>query len=363
MADIDFGILLKKMDGISNDIFPNMLFDPVINLFDDGIGQQYWTTFDESNEVIDRAMNIKAKIKDYGTYLEYLDDWYAYMNSLAEIYGSIDIVLNGVADGVIKEFIPPMPTLKMNKTNKQIKRSGIIPSRKMFTPTYQGYFKFVEGEISPEWKSIPDVTQDEVDAETQKLLKAYSAKMRTQSRMAMFGGSSQRNDVLAQLSEIYSNLSGQSYRKDVQAEANGYISLKALKKERKRIEKTPDWLLDWDIQDNSYEFVGGRVVQKKSKQRIDLFKFLVEIGFDPVALGATEGMRKDEIKVCVSMLDDDDLDNIASGKKFKKLIKKKRKEKQSIAKAVSRNPAINRILFQSSFSLMDLDKLEDFDDD
>lgn len=354
MHNIDFKLLLDEMDQIPNTRFPNMLFTPMINEFDDGIGNIYWTDFDESNDMIDRAMNIGGVIKDYRSYLDELEIWEDYMESLAEKYGSIELVERGAEMGVIPEFVPRKPVLKKTKRNKALLRAGVIPSRRLFTPTFEGYFEFVKQDIDPSWKEISeDAMFDKIDKETKKVLEKYANKMMVRDRLNQYTSNGHKSDVFRQINEIYASFNKGGYRKDYN---DGFISLKQLKKERKRMENTPDHLLDdqYDVSMLGINMYGGALYDNAKRRRMRLIHDLIDAGYDPYRFGINGGITKKEIKIVLSQMGSDVPENIKNGKLWKKMEKKKKKQRKEIEASISRNPAVSRVLAESSFTLSNM---------
>ena len=325
MANIDFGVLLNEMDQLPNDRFPDMLFNPMINEFEGDIGRSYWTDFDESNELIDRAMNIGGVIKDYRKYLDELEIWEEYMDLLAEKYGSIELVEKGAEVGTIAEFVPRKPILKKTKRNKALLRAGVVPSRKLFTPTFEGFFEFV-------------------------VLKRYANKMLIRDRLSQYSTNSQKSDVFRQINEIYASLNKGGYRKDQNTD---YVSLTQLKKERKKMELTPDHLLDaqYDVSMLGINMYGSTLIDTAKRRRMRLIQDLIDAGYDPYRFGVDGGITKKEIKIVISQMGSDVPENVKNGKLWKKLEKKKKKKMKELEDSVSRNPAVSRVLANSSFSL------------
>lgn len=351
MANIDFGVLLNEMDQLPNDRFPDMLFNPMINEFEGDIGRSYWTDFDESNELIDRAMNIGGVIKDYRKYLDELEIWEEYMDLLAEKYGSIELVEKGAEVGMIAEFVPRKPILKKTKRNKALLRAGVVPSRKLFTPTFEGFFEFVKPDIDPEWQEISeDAMFEKVDKNTKKVLKRYANKMLIRDRLSQYSTNSQKSDVFRQINEIYASLNKGGYRKDQNTD---YVSLTQLKKERKKMELTPDHLLDaqYDVSMLGINMYGSTLIDTAKRRRMRLIQDLIDAGYDPYRFGVDGGITKKEIKIVISQMGSDVPENVKNGKLWKKLEKKKKKKMKELENSVSRNPAVSRVLANSSFSL------------
>lgn len=351
MADIDFGVLLKEMDQIPNDRFPDMLFNPMINEFDDNIGQAYWTDFDESNEMIDRAMNIGGLIKDYRRYLDELEIWEEYMEILAEKYGSVELVERGAEIGTIPEFVPRKPVLKKTKRNKALFREGVIPSRKLINPTFEGYFEFVKPDIDPEWKEISeDAMFEKVDKNTKKILRKYANKMLVRDRLNQYTTDSRKSEVFRQINEIYASLNKGGYRKDQNTD---FISLKQLKKERKKMELTPDHLLDaqYDVSMLGINMYGSTLIDTAKRRQMQLIRDLIDAGYDPYRFGSNGEITKNEIKFVLSKMGSEVPENVKNGKLWKKMEKKKKKKMKELENTVSQNPAVSRVLASSSFSL------------
>ena len=355
--DIDVDQLLEQMEQIPNDRFPEMLFSPVINQFEDDIGKNYWTDFDESNELIDRAMTIGGKTRDYNKYLDELEVWNEYMSSLAEKYGSIEIVEAAAEDGVIPEFVPKKPSLKMTKRNKLLIKSGVVPSRKSFKPTYIGLYGFMDqsGEIDSEWEEITEDNMfQKMDKASRKAIKKYLNKHMVRDRMEMYTNSTTKNDAFATINEFYNTFGERGYRR----QDDEFTSLTQLQKERERIENTPDHLLD-EMFDTSYsgiDYVYGKFTDTRKSRKLDIVKDMIELGYDPFRLGAAEGISKKEIKLIATDMSDVIPDNVKKGKMWKKLNKKKKKERKKLAKHTTQNSNIARLI-NNSFSVSDTEFL------
>ena len=354
MPNIDFQPIIDHMDKVPDDKFPKMLFEPMINQFDDAIGQSYFAEYDESDELIDKAMSIGGVIKDYGKYLDELDIYNEYMQALAEKYGSIEIVENAAKAGTIADFVPRMPVLKKTKRNKILVRSGTVPSRIMFEPDYSTIYSSAISRLNDNWKNInEDKMFEKPDKATAKALKRYSNKLMIQDRLRVYSGNSSAS-ILKQISEIYASLSDGGYRKD---NGYGFISLTDLKKERKKLEETPDQFLEAEFDqygNGKFIMMNGRFIDNEKRLRMQIIQDLIAAGFDPLKIGAKNGISKKEIKIVVSQMASSDIpENIKNGKMWKKLSKKKKKAKKRLEESITQNPEIARVISNSHFSLSD----------
>lgn len=350
MPSFDIDALLKKMDQIPDQKFPNMIFNPIINTFGD-LGKNYWTDFDESNELIDRAMTLGGKFKDFNEYLDAMDVWNEYMELLADKYGSVEIVEVGAKEGTITEFVPRKPQLKKTKKNKEILKSGIIPSRRAFKPTYIGFFDFIKDDIDSSWKDISeDRMFDKVDKETKKMLKHHANKLTIKNRMNMFSTASAKSDAFLMAEEYYQTLNRGGYRHDIKS--GEYMSLTQIKKERKRIDNTPEWLLDEELDPNNCKIrmVGnGRFVNQQKEREMMVLQDLMRMGFNPMEL-ATDKVTTKAIKMIMESDDGTLPDSVRQGKMWKKLQKKKKKAMKKAVERATGSASLSRVLNNSIFS-------------
>lgn len=360
MTDAKLSSTLSQIDKVSNDLFPSILFNPIINTFDDGIGNIYWSMYDESNDVIDRAMNIGGKTKDYLKYIEEMEVYNDYMQPFVDMYGSIELVEKAAEDGLINEFIPRRPVLKKTKKNKFYIEAGIIPSRQFYKPSLVGYKEFIKDEINPEWKNQDDsLFYGKVSKEAKKAAKRVSRKMLIKDRLSEYSKSAANNDVFSQVNEIYASLGNNGYRRDNFDPSN--ISLSALKKERKRIECTPDHLLDMEYDSSNYGITRdsrGVLIDSRKKLKMDIIKNLINIGFDPYLFGQSGSITNKEFKLIISEMDNDKIpENVRNSKIWKKMEKQKKKQQKKLAKRLAQDPTTNRILSNSLFSYDDENNL------
>lgn len=130
----------KEMDWIIRDLhenigcaddegFPSFLFDIVYGV-DESDPYYNMVKIDTPKEVL----NLKRKYVDFHEWLDALETYDAYLETLAEKYGSVEIVKETYNAGEAEEYVPAEPKLKPTKINKQYLRAGIIPPRNVPKP-------------------------------------------------------------------------------------------------------------------------------------------------------------------------------------------------------------------------------------
>lgn len=306
---------LSFIKGSKDDLFPDWLFKPAFNDFDD---DYYEASFVDTKLETD-AKKIRRRYNDYFQWEEAMFIYENYMNKMVEKWGSMKIITNSVEHGTMPDYIPPKPRLKNTKKNRRILRGEISPSRRR-----------VELPVSPEEtiaiarQLFPDAMGDDLELEEYKMNKkeklAYERMERRfeqknrRANMYRDVGTSRGTDFIVEYLNqakqgVYTS-SGFRKKKKPDEEENG--SLVAVAKEIIRRETTPQWIIDdEELPETTMEY--GRIVNRREMEEMEIYKILYEEGFNVIGsmsgrmdkrsvkmiraqIGATEPMTKKEMR-------------------------------------------------------------------
>ncbi len=353
-SGIDFTGMLEKMKDFPDDKFPNMLFSPVINDFGEDIGRFYWQEYDETNELTNKMMTLSGKkYKDINQYYDALDTWYEYIDPLVEKYGSVEIVMDAARRGILDEFVSAMPKLKMTKMNKMYLKNGVLPSPQYFKPSYDHIresFRYLE----KGWENIPDTSPTKISKSMKKTLERSSRNLRTKDRITAFKKG--KNSAAFEITQgLMRSLQDGSYRSDIRDSDD--LSLSELVAERKRIDETPDFILD---DERTYDCkitvdASGRFRDSKSMEKNEIVRCFLEAGFSPERLGARVGMKQKKIYMIADDMLGDLLPGQRDSKAYKKMMKKKKKKQKKLQKRFSESGDLTDMMNQlvGNFTMSD----------
>lgn len=117
---------LKIADLAAKDIFPEFLWEVQLNGYEN---DDYKLRGTCSNPNVLKAYTIKRKYSNYWDYLDALEAYLEYVEFVDSAYGSFEMMKNAADMGIAPIYIPKCPKLKNKKGNKNLIRSGFVPSR------------------------------------------------------------------------------------------------------------------------------------------------------------------------------------------------------------------------------------------
>ena len=126
--ELEYYEKLEQIASKPDEAYPDYLFAPLTNDF----GIDYYNLGTIEDPMVSKARNLRRKYSNYFAYIDALEVYNDYKQYLIDKYGSWGVVKASMKIGTIDDFIPAKPKLKSKKINKEMLRSGITPSRKIY---------------------------------------------------------------------------------------------------------------------------------------------------------------------------------------------------------------------------------------
>ena len=332
-----------------DNMFPDFLFNPVFNDFDDDYYQRSFVTDSLSADI----MRLRRRYTDYFEYMNALTIYDEYMEKVIAENGGVRAVKNGIKMGTLDIPIPAKPKLKNTKRNRQYMRSGVVPSEKADVPELSD-----EEMLAIARRTFPNHMGEDIDEslehkklpkDLQKRLHKMTSQIAAKDRRRNMYRSADSNagtdfivEYLNQAKRGYYDRSG-----DYTGGEYASMSLYEIMQEEERIRKTPPELLEEE--GNTTTIVNGRLVYRKEQEKIELYKYLFSQGFDVVGK-FSRNMNKKALKMIRAEIGDTEP---ASKKEMKKIRKRTRKEREEIEKRRDANKLFQDTLLGNKFSFTD----------
>lgn len=332
---------------LDNSIFPDFIWEPIQNEFED---DNYLERGMVDNEEMQAVRMLRRKYSNYYDYLDAIAVYDDYMEKMMERYPSYKFLKNGVQLGIIEEFIPPEPKLKMKKENKLLMNSGACICRtdevlydffndaskttieKMYPETAEMYADFPDEAF--EMKTIPK--------EIKKQWKEQERKERKRGIYINYRGSADTDAIIE-----FMNNNG-SIRYDQKGKKSENNSISAIVEEMHQYDYIPPELVELELEANTSKVIGGRLVNRDEQDKIEVMSQLLSIGFI-----SSDSARSSLGKTGFIMARQKAGLNGAEGltkKERKKLKKRQKKEKKRLQKTMESDSRMERILKQNKMS-------------
>lgn len=335
---------LEKIANAPDELFPDFLFSPLFNDFDD----HYYERAMSMNPKIQAVMNLRRKYSNYFDYLDALNIYEAYIDEMIEKYGSKGLYISSVELGLCEDIIPIKPKLKNKRVNREFLRSGIIPSRKMYDPEVD--FVALAREIFP---GANGDNVDERDSEappdkkTAKILKRVSEQIAGRNRRKNLYSSLGHNHGSELIVEFLNAASSGYYDKGVTSFRNGRKeTVSELIREERKEELIPVELRGLDTAPKSI-IQNGILVNAQESAQIELLKELYNIGID--LTGNSRSMSKKAIKMVRRELGIYETGPMTP-KQLRKYKKRMKREQEKLDKRRDYDQMLNETLLKNKIS-------------
>jgi hypothetical protein len=334
--------MVKEAD---DDLFPNFLFNPLFNDFDD----DYYKKSMANDELITSVKKLRRRYTNFFDYMEALEIYNEYMDKLVEKYGGMKVIKNALKVDAMPDPVPAKPRLKDNRKNRQFLRSGIVPSRQITdNPISEEEILAIARQAFPN-ASGENVTEDENSKKLPKDLEKRISKMqetmagrnRKQNLYRSVGNNSGTDFIVEYLNQAKRGVYDHSGRYT----GEDKMSIMDIVKEQEKMENTIPELLDDELA-NQTEIVNGRLVKRKDYMKIQIYKELFGEGIDIIG-NFGKSMSKQAVKMVRSQIGDTEP---ASKKELKKIKKRTKKERKMIERRKDSDRLLEKTLLGNKFS-------------
>lgn len=343
----EFEMIVNSPD----DIFPDYLFNPLVNDF----GDNYYQKGVSNDPLILKAKSLRRKYSNYFDYIDALHVYDEYIDLLIEKYGSWSIIKNNNKVGLLDDILPAKPKLKKNRRNKEFLRAGIVPSR-----TYNEAVDPDLDVVKLSRKAYPDEYGEDIDEmesfkkpdkRNRKMLRSMSDRISSQYRRKNLYSNTGSNMGTDFIVEFFNTMNRGSY-----SDTGKYAeqSINDIYQAELETQYAIPELVEDEILGNTPVLVNGRLVQKKDNMQIEIISEFLEQGIN--LLGTkTKNMDRNAVKLLRHRYN-----LYETGPSTKKELKKQKKrmkdERKRLEKRQDNDSELNRLLLKNKISFKDNDK-------
>lgn len=341
--------MLEKAKDIPDDRYPDFLFQVQLNEFS---GDDYRIRGTCTNPNVVKAYTIRRKYSSYWDYLDALSAYQDYVDYVDSAYGSFEMMKAAADEGYGSIFIPKKPKLTGKKKNKELLRTGFIPSR--IDEEFEMSPELLDEIIGKvESTELVDIPYQEKGIDRRMDEKIFVKRERIDRVSSIFSSSmyAMSPEMRKQSDAIISFLNGGN-SVDLEMRARGGKSFAEGLEELHKYDFIPEEFVDDMLAPTTAFIQGGMLVDSKKQRQIEILQALEEAGYDFFSSSATKGIDKEAIRavmhrVGATKYDRGDL----TPKQLKKLKKKEAKRRRKEALAMKGNERLNDILLKNRVNI------------
>lgn len=343
--------LLEKVNLVGDEDFPDWLFNSTYNDFEDNYYDQ---SFAES-ELVSEIKKMRRRYNDFFDYMDAIDIYNEYMEAMVNKYGSMRTIKNALEVNLIEDPIPAKPKLKATKKNKLFLQSGVIPSRKTDTLHLDGEeIRSLARKIQPDkdgssvdeadmYKKLPKDVKEELKRASRRL----SGETRKQN-MYRTVGNNRGTDFIV---EFLNNAKNGVYSShQAKKSTDDSVSIIDIAKDIIREKTVPPELLEDENSISRTVVYGNRLVNTRDKQQIEIYKQLLEEGFDVMHQLGHSGLDKKSVKMIRNGIG---ATEPMTKKEMKKMKKRTKKEAAKIKRRADASEVLQRTILGNKLDLDD----------
>ena len=327
-----------------DDIFPDFLFNPMFNDFNDNYYQQSFA----KDEIISQVKKLRRRYSDFFDWSDAMGIYEEYMESMLDKYGSMRVIKNALDVDMMPDPIPEKPKLKQTRRNKQYMRAGITPSRPIDNPV-----EVSDNEILAIARQVfPNATGEDVSEEDSKKKLPKSVRKSIRRMQEDLAGKDRRKHLYRSVGnngtdfivEYLNQTKRGIYDSSGHYTGETNMSLMDIVREQERIDSTPPEILEYES-DNGTEIVNGRLVRRRDNLKLQIYKELYAEGIDVIG-NFGKSMNKQAVKMVRSAIGDTEP---MTKKEMKKVKKKAKKERERLERRQDSNSLLEKTLLGNKF--------------
>lgn len=331
----------ELIDKIPGDKFPQFIWGPLVNEFDDGY-PYVEVGLNQEAPIIQAVSSMRRVYNDYFEYIDALELWMEYLEYIEDNFGSFDSFLETSEEGLTTIPVRPRPKLKKKKANKGLIKCKVALSR---VNDNEAAPKQIIQSILNQLEPAQELYDDPIEYEEKywKLNRDHERKAQAQNRIrnARIRSSQYDSGTDAMLQflqgETITNTKGirrnVSLNDEIAALHENDFTDPAI------AEYELDRLLNRNIRVNS---TYGVYFNRDQEEQIEIFTALAQAGFDVGGIVEGSGMRKEARKMLKRQIAS--VTGEYSDKELKKLTKKRKKAEKKLASRMESDQRIRSIL-------------------
>ena len=335
-----YGELFEAVKDTDDSMWPDWLFNPTFNDFDDNYYAQSFVE-DETTAMVKK---LKHRYNDFFEWVDALEIYNEYMSIMIEKYGSLRVIKNALEVDMMDDPIPAKPKLKNNRKNRQFLRAGTIPSRRdpelaidsdeMLAIARQTFPNRMGEDVDEELSNHKP--PKEIRKRLSEIQKTIDGEERRRNLYRSVGNNSGVDFITAYLNNttkgIYDSSGNNVEDKDQ--------SLADIVKEMERVKNTRPELLEDETMYRT-TVVGNRLVSRLEIERTEVYKELYQEGFDILHSLGRSGLDKKSVKMIRSQIG---ATEPMTKKELKKMKKRAKKDQDRIQRRADASSLLEKTL-------------------
>ena len=329
-----------------DNLYPDFLFNPLFNDFDDDYYQRSFA----DDELSSMVKKLRRRYANFFDWADAMDIYNEYMDKLVEKYGSMRVIENSLKAGLLEDDLPAKPRLKNTKKNRQFSKTGVIPSRKLnFSDPSKDEMLVIARQAFPNQYG-EDISEEDMFKKLPKKLRKEVREM----QLELAGAERKRN-----LYRSVGNNSGTDFiveylnqaKRGIYDSSGNYknefdnMSLIEMVEEDEKRALIPEEILEYSEYDPT-EIVGSRLVKRSENMRLEIYKELYQEGIDIFGHFGKK-MDKKSVKLIRSHVG---ATEPMTKKEMKKLKKKTKRERRNVERRRDSNELLERTLLGNKVS-------------
>lgn len=344
--DAAYAMKLEQAAQALDDVFPEMLFNPMMNDFGDLYFKIDIEDYGQEAVQVDprftrrNILRIRGSTKRIDRYLEWTSLYDDYMEYIHDKYGSLEMAQELEDAGVLKDPLPSIdhrPILRKGKVRRLFKK-GIVPS---FMPhglneaDCYAYIKHICDQIpedqDPETPDINWALKSKMTKEEKEIMQRNAERYRRQHRLEILASGTSANGITSNMNFIdnyYANVHRGAYDTEFsdRDKTGESLSAQMSKMETRKYRHLGQVWSDEDSSGKRLSYDGAYIRDSEKEHDFTILKHLQEYtGIDVLGTMTGKGVSKKRIKAARAGMSAVGADVGLSNKERKKLKKKQRK--------------------------------------
>lgn len=337
---------LEFVKDSEDNLYPDFLFNPLYNDFDDNYYQKSFA----NDELSSMVKKLRRRYSNFFDWVDAMEIYNEYMDKLVDKYGSMRVINNALKADMMEDDVPAKPRLKNTKRNRQFSKTGIIPARKMdfgeltsdeMLVIARQTFPGATGEGITE-EALHEKLPKELRKKVKHMQEQLAGQERKRNLYRSVGNNSGTDFIVEYLNQAKRGVYDSSGNK-----GNGYDNraLIEMVEEDERNALIPEEIRELDELDPT-EIVGGRLVRRSENMRMEIYKELYSEGIDVIgSLG--KRMDKKAVKLIRSHIG---ANEPMTKKEMKKMKKRAKKDREQMERRRDSNELLEKTLLGNKFS-------------
>ncbi len=343
---MDYNEELQFVAESPDDIFPEYLFNPMVNDFD----EDYYSKGVSNDPLIVKAKSLRRKYSNYFDYIDAITLYNEYIDLLIDKYGSWSIIKNNYKVGLLDDILPAKPKLKRNRRNKEYLRSGIIPSRKYSAAIdYEMDIVELTREVFPNeyGENIDEMdSQKKPNKESRKRIRRMYDEISSRQRRRNLYSNARASHGTDFIIEYFSQAQRGMYDEEGEYVEKSIMDIYRDEEESKLI---PEELIEDALLGNTPMIVNGRYVNRSDMDQITLIKELYEAGIDLIG-AKSKNMDRNAVKLLRRQIGAYDSGPMTK-KELKKYKKRAKEEQRRLERQRDADSSLEKILLKNKMSM------------